>query len=128
MAKVCRKPAVETSSIRLFNLVNSQNHPTHVWDFWKWLIFKRDHKKVTWFFPLDPVTFYGQNVEQQMPGTSYQLFELQYMLTKIPFLVLSFESGNCGKRREKTAKDWINSGKKHFSNFLKCFLLVKYEK
>ena len=65
MAKVCRKPAVETSSIRLFNLVNSQNHPTHVWDFWKWLIFKRDHKKVTWFFPLDPVTFYGQNVEQQ---------------------------------------------------------------
>ena len=63
-----------------------------------------------------------------MSGTSYQHFELQDMLSKIPFLILSFESGNCGKRWEKTAKDGINRGKKHFSNFLKCFLLVKYEK
>ena len=29
------------------------------------------------------------------------LFEFQDMLTKIPFLVLPFESGNCERKREK---------------------------
>ena len=33
LEKVCRKPAVKTSSMRLFNLVNSPKQPTHVWDF-----------------------------------------------------------------------------------------------
>ena len=36
------------------------------------------------------------------------------MLTKTPFLVLPFESGNCGKRREKMTKDWINRMKRTF--------------
>ena len=33
LEKVCRKPAVKTSSMRLFNLVNSPKQPTHVRDF-----------------------------------------------------------------------------------------------
>ena len=33
MEKVYQKPAVKTSSMHLFNLVNSPKQPTHVWDF-----------------------------------------------------------------------------------------------
>ena len=70
------------------------------------LLLKHTMKKVTWFFPLHPATFYGQSFEKQKClELVTSLFELQDMLTKIPFLVLPFESGNCGKRREKIAKD-----------------------
>ena len=118
-------------------------------------------KKVTCFFPLNPVTFCGENFQKQkclelvtsplscitclqkflfwsyplnleavdqekrnlvfsfahsdilwrkfskakMPGTSYQSLELHNMLTKIPFLVLPFKSGSCGKRKTKNDKD-----------------------
>ena len=66
------------------------------------LFLKEIMKKVTWFFLLHPVTFYGQNLEKQKClELIIILFELQDMLTKIPFLVLAFESGNCGKRRKK---------------------------
>ena len=78
---------------------------------------------------MHPVAFYGQNFEKQKCLELLKsLFELKDMLAKIPFLVLPFESGNCGKGKEKTAKDWINREKKRFSKILKCLLLVKYEK
>ena len=132
MEKVYRKPAVKTSFMHLFNVVNNPKQPTHIWDFWKQVIFKRDHEKgnlIFFFFFLHPVTFYGRNFERQKYlELVSSLFELQDILIKIPFLVLLFESGDCGKRRKKTTKDWINRGKKHFSKFLRCFLLVKYEK
>ena len=66
------------------------------------LFLKETMKKITWFFRLHPVTFYGQNFENQKCldlVTSH--FELKDMLTKIPFLVLPFESGNCGQRMEE---------------------------
>ena len=93
------------------------------------LFLKETMKKVTWFVPLHLVTLYEQNFEKKKRlELVTSLFELQDMLTKIPFLVLPFESENCGQRREKTTTDWINRGKKHFSKFSKCFFLVKYEK
>ena len=62
-------------------------------------------KKESWFFPLHPVTFYGENFEQQKClELVTSLFELKDVLTKIPFLVLPFESGHCVKRSEKTTK------------------------
>ena len=70
--------------------------------------FKRDNEKSNLIFPLHQLLFYGQNYGKQKglePVTS--LFELQDMLPKIPFLVLPFESGNCGKKRKKTAKHLI---------------------
>ena len=76
---------------------------------------------VTWFFLLHPVTFYGQNFENQKC-----LFELQDMFTKMFWSCpLNLKTG---KRRKKATKDWINRGKKHFSEFLRGFPLVKYEK
>ena len=45
----------------------------------------------------------SQNVAKKSKLVSSP-FELQDMLTKIPFLVLSFESGNCVMRREKRQK------------------------
>ena len=70
------------------------------------LLLKDTMKKITWFFPLRPVIFYGQSfVKENCLELVASLFELQDMLTKIPFLVLPFESGNCRKRSEKTAKD-----------------------
>ena len=66
------------------------------------LFLKEIMKKITWFFPLHPVTFYGQNFEKQKClELVTSLFELQDMLIKIPFLVLPFESGNCGQRMDK---------------------------
>ena len=57
MEKVYRKPAVKTSSMYLFNLVNSPKQPTHVWDFWKQVIFKRDHEKGDLIFSFAPSHF-----------------------------------------------------------------------
>ena len=68
-------------------------------------ILKETIKKVTWFFPLHLVTFYRQNFEKEKClGLVSSLFELQDMLTKISFLVLTFKSGNCGEKREKNDK------------------------
>ena len=53
-------------------LVNSPKQPIHVKDFWKKVILKEIMKKVTWFFPLHPVPFHGQDHERQKrPKTSY---------------------------------------------------------
>ena len=60
-----------------------------------------------------------------MPELVTSVFELQEMLTKIPFLVLPFESGNCRKRREKNTKDWIIRMKK---TFFKIFKMLSYGK
>ena len=49
-----------------------------------------------------------------MPKSSYQSLEFQDMITKT--------------EGEKTTKNGINRGKKRFSQFLKCFVLNKYEK
>ena len=55
------------------------------------LILKETMNKVTWFFPLQPVTFYGQNFEKrECLELVISLFQLQDMLTKIAFLVLPF--------------------------------------
>ena len=62
-------------------------------------------KKVTWFFSLHPVTFYEQNFEKQKClELVTSLFELQDMLTQVSFLVLPFQSGNCGKRKKKNGQ------------------------
>ena len=106
MEKACRKSAVETSSICVFNMVNSQNSQFMRQIFENKLFLNCAMEKVTCFFPLHPVTFYGQSFEkQECLELVTSLFELQDMLTKIPFLVVPFESGNCGKRRKKMAKD-----------------------
>ena len=61
------------------------------------LFLKEIMKKVTWFFPLRRVTFYGQKFENlKCLELVTSLFKLKNMLTKIPFLVLPFESENCG--------------------------------
>ena len=55
-------------------------------------------------FSLHPVTFYGQNCEnQKCVEVVASLFKLQDMLTKIYFLVLAFESWN-GKESRKNDK------------------------
>ena len=66
------------------------------------LFLKDTIKKVTWFFPLDSVTIYGKNFEKQkcLELVVSLFFELQDMLTKILFLVLTLQSGNSGKKRE----------------------------
>ena len=62
MKKVCRKPTVKTSSMHLLNLVNGPKQRYDIFE--KKLFLKQIMKKVTWFFPLHPVTFYGQNFEK----------------------------------------------------------------
>ena len=70
--------------------------------FEKNLFLKEAMKKVT----LYPVIFYRQNFDKQKClKLVASLFELRDMLTKIPFLVLPFESRNCGQRREKMTTD-----------------------
>ena len=64
---------------------------------------------------MHPVTFYEQNFEKQKClelVTSF--FELQDILKKIPFLVLPFESENCGKKKEKRQKIEEIEGKNIF--------------
>ena len=93
--------------------------------FEKNLFLKEAMKKVTFY----PIIFYRQNFDKQKClKLVTSLFELQDMLIKIPFLVLPFEFRNCEQRREKMTTDWINKQKKHFSKFLKCFLLVEFDK
>ena len=109
MEKVCRKPAVKTSSMRLFNLVNCPKQPMHVWDFWKF------HEKGNLIFSFAPRDFlWGKCWKVKMPGTSYQSLELEDMLQK--------------REWKKTTKDWINREKSCFSKFLKCFFLIKFGK
>ena len=68
-------------------------------------------KKVTWFFPLHPVPFYGQDYEKQKrPETSYLSLWVAKYVTKINFLVWPFESGNW-KEKEKV-KHWISQERK----------------
>ena len=53
------------------------------------LFLKEIMKKITWFFPLHPVTFHGQNFEKQKClELLTSLFELQDMLAEIPSLFL----------------------------------------
>ena len=61
-------------------------------------------KKVTWFFLLHPVPFYGQDYEKQTsPGTTYLSLWVANMFKKINFLVWPFESGNWeGKKKKNT--------------------------
>ena len=126
MEKVCRKPAVKTSSIYLFNLVNSPKQVMHVWDFWKQVLLKRDHEKGNLIFSFAHSHFlWAKLCKAKMPELVTSVFELQEMLTKIPFLVLPFESGNCRKRREKNTKDWIIRMKK---TFFKIFKMLSYGK
>ena len=83
------------------------------------LFLKEIMKKVTWFFLLHSVTFYGQNFEKQKClELVNSLFELQDMLTKIPSLLLACKSVNCEKRRKKTIK----------KIFFKIFKMVSFGK
>ena len=121
MEKACRKPAVKSSSMRLFNLVISPKQPAHLWDFQKKIFFKRDREKVNLIFAFAPSDFLRTKFwKAKMPGTSYQSLWLSIHACKNSFFGLT--------REKKTTKDWVNRGKKRFSKFLKCFLLVKYEK
>ena len=57
--------------------------------FWKRII-KKPLKSLTWFFPLHPISFCGEDYEKQKgTGTSYHsLIGLQNMFRKLPLLVL----------------------------------------
>ena len=69
------------------------------------LFLKNFVKKVTWFFSLDRVTFYGQNFEKQKClELVSSLFELQDMLTKIDFFGLTiwiWKLNREGKKRQQ---------------------------
>ena len=109
MEKACRKPAVKSSSMRLFNLVISPKQPAHLWDFQKKIFFKRDREKVNLIFAFAPSDFLRQNFEKQKClELVTSLFDLQYMPAKIPALVLPFESENCGegKKNYKRLSKW----------------------
>ena len=83
--------------------------------------FKRDHEKGSLIFSFAPLApFYRQNYEKQK-GLELvtSLFELQNMLTKIPVLVWSFESGNCRKKRKKWQSIEYLMNEKSFVNELK---------
>ena len=61
-------------------------------------------KKITLFFALCPVLFYGKDYEKQKKTQLVNcLFELKNIFTKINFLVRSPEFGNW-KEKEKKAK------------------------
>ena len=125
MEKVYRKPAVKTSPMHLFNFGNSPKQPTHVWDFRNKLFLKEIMKKVTWFFLLHPVTFYGQNFEKQKClELVISHFELQDMLTKIPFLVLPFESGNWNEKEKNNKR--LNKWRE--KTFFKIFKMLSFGK
>ena len=64
-------------------------------------------KKVTWFFPLHLVTFYGENFEKQ----------------KCLELVTSSLSckRHAYKKRKEKHDERLNRGKKRFSKFLKSY-------
>ena len=69
------------------------------------LFLKDTMKKVTWFFPLQPVTFYGQNFEKQkFLGLVTSLFELQDMLTKNLFFGLTLWIWKLWKEKGKNDK------------------------
>ena len=69
------------------------------------LFLKEIMKKVTWFFLLHPVPFYGQNFEKQKYlELVTSLFELQGMLTKIPFLVWPLNLETVERERKKRQK------------------------
>ena len=83
MEKVCRKPAIKTRSMCLFNLINSPKQPMHVWDLWTKVIFKRNHEKGNLIFSFAASDFLRRKFWKAiMPGTSYRSVELQDMLTK----------------------------------------------
>ena len=105
--------------MHLFDLVNSP----------KYLFLEEILKKITWFFLLHPVTFYGKKFEKQKYlELVTSLFELQDMHANIPFVGLTYPLNVEAVEREgKTTKYWINKGK-NISEFLRCFLLVKHEK
>ena len=64
-------------------------------------ILKETMKKLTWCFPLYPVSVYAQyHQKQQKDGELVTSLPLR----KIPFLVRPFESGNCEKKRKKLGK------------------------
>ena len=54
--------------------------------------YQKPLKKVTLFFPSNPVPFNGQNYQKQKgPGTSDQLlFRLQNKFRKVPLLVMYY--------------------------------------
>ena len=63
---------------------------------------KETIENVNWFFPLHPVSIYRNSyVKQKTHELVSSLFDLQNMFIKFPFLVWSFESGNCGKKKKK---------------------------
>ena len=82
-------------------------------------------KKITLFFPFDPVLFYGQDYEKQKSlELDTCLFELQNMFTKIHFLVRPFVSGNWKEKEKeqnieylKNEKCLLQEIKKSFHNF-----------
>ena len=103
MGEACRKFAVKTSPIPLFNFGKQPKTANAYMRLLKIGCFKRDHEKGSLIFSFaPPAPFYRQNYGKQK-GLELvtSLFELQNLLTKIPVLVWSFESGNCRKKRKK---------------------------
>ena len=90
-------------------------------------ILKETMKKLTWCFPLYPVSVYAQyHQKQQKDGELVTSLPLR----KIPFLVRPFESGNCEKKRKKLGKkiqypknkkSFLEEREIIFHNFLNVF-------
>ena len=83
-------------------------------------------KKITWFFLLHPVTFYGKKFEKQKYlELITSLFELQDMHTKIPFVGLTYPLNVEAVEREgKNDKILNKQGKK----YLKIFKMLSFGK
>ena len=112
MEIVYRKPAVKTSSMHLFDLVNSPKQPTHVWDFWKYVIFRRDHEKGNLIFSFAPSHFLWTKFwKAKMPGTSYQALWIARHAYKNSFFGHTLWIWKLWKEKKKTTKDWIKRGK-----------------
>ena len=104
MEKVYRKPAVKSSSMYVFNLVNNPEQPTHVWDFRKYVIFKRDHEKDNLTFSFAPGHFlWTKFLKAKSPGTSYQSLWVEGLTYKNSFFGLTlwiWKLEREGKKRE----------------------------
>ena len=112
--KVCRKPAVKTSSMRLLNLVISPKQSMHIWEFWKQVIFKRDLEKGNLIFSFALSGFlWAKFWKAKMPGTSYQSLWVARHAYKNSFFGLTLLIWKLWKEKGKNNKR-LNTGKKIF--------------
>ena len=111
MEKVCRKPAVKSSTICIFDLVNSPRNPMYVWDFWKQVVFKRDHEKGNLIFSFASSHFVWTKFwKEKTPRTSYQSLWVTRHAYKNSFFSLTLWIWKLwtekGKNDNRLNKEW----------------------